>query len=483
MVTAFSFPPEEDSGVLIGWEDEFSNPWRLAVEMYAPTRNTRWGRDAVSYPNGNPGDTWDNAKWVTKGFRDITADVRGISWRRGADEWAGRPAVGVCTLTLDNRSSVWDPLELTPLDELATTPGPIKSDAFRPGTFIRIGVHATGGTTPPFDWTGGIASGWVPLFAGVVESWPTPTSGRGADRFAEVTLVETVSLLAKVDENALASVVGNDDTPRERITRLLEAAHWAFGGLADASLTAGYDDTIDKLQSTDMSLNRLAECYLTADSAGLVFHTHPSGLPFLRPHVDLDPNDARGAAAVDVYTNPYADDAPAGWDVFQAHPAEPNTDAVMYAADSLRTRNDDDGYITGYYLANVGVTSSASEAPSEADRARWGYRVYQRTDLICKNVTTAEWALSQRLPRTHRGLVRADSIDLHSGLPGTFPAIFIHELGDLVRVYPGADEVPYFDAHIDWMEHQITPRQPGQGVIWTARYGFGLSDLTRSTPL
>lgn len=207
-------------------------------------------------------DVGDGTLVGSLGWVDITDRWRGTESFRGADEPTGRPRVGTFAVTLDNRDA-----ELTPYVTYYNT---------RPGTIIRCGLVSIDDTR---------ADGWIPMWTGVVKRWPTSyygprpraagTKWSTADSWVTVELVETVSKLATINTNALGSVVGNGETITPRINRLLTAGGWPYGLITRAG---SYVDAPEfTLQSTDMALERLAECYLSADSALATFRSDVTG--------------------------------------------------------------------------------------------------------------------------------------------------------------------------------------------------------------
>jgi hypothetical protein len=97
---------------------------------------------------------------------------------------------------------------------------------FAPGTIIRVGIRSATDTR---------AGGWLPQITCIVDQWsPVYADPTGADRFVDVSAVETLRDLAQIDENALPGVVGGGENPVERIERLLDAADWKYGLLVEA---------------------------------------------------------------------------------------------------------------------------------------------------------------------------------------------------------------------------------------------------------
>ena len=235
-------------GCLVGHGD-----WRLVVERLNGDGSTVGACVVGSSPTGDA--VVGSLEW-----EDLTAYVRGLEWFRGADEPNGRPRVGEILVTLDNRTGMF-----TPWTKFADT---------RPGTVMRAGLVSTADAR---------ADGWLPLWCGIVDSWSPVFHGAriggavlDAESFAEaaveVVLVETMSTLARIDDNA-TGVVGGGEAASSRFDRLLTAAAWKFG---TAAHTLNLAETI-ALQSTDMSANRLTEMYLTADSTAYIARSDVTG--------------------------------------------------------------------------------------------------------------------------------------------------------------------------------------------------------------
>jgi len=221
--------------------------WNLTVEILLPEVDAGiWG---IS--------TWDESDWAALRWEDITERVRGMEWRRGSDEVYGRPRIGTIFLTLDDNDG-----QLSPW----TSPN---AQYLGPGTVLRCGLVSATGIDDPDH---GVVR-WLPQWAGLVDTWaPVITSSNIADRRVEVRCNETLRDLAQVDDPALPSPVGSGETADVRTARLLDAAAWRYGLLVEAQTMPGYP-----LQSTEMAQNRIAECYLTADSSDTAFRSLRDG--------------------------------------------------------------------------------------------------------------------------------------------------------------------------------------------------------------
>jgi len=297
---------------------------------------------------------------------DLTERCRGVQWRRGGDEFGGRPRTGVGTITLDVDAmgdlSSWNDSPVSSFEGLGSL--------LRPGTVIRWGCCSA---------TTDRANDWLPQFAGIVESWETTTVGLREDLYATVTVVETTAALAKIDDNALPGVVGGNDTVFERVARLLEASRFPYGRIityAEAALPI-------RLQSTDMANNRLSEMYLTADSGFVEIRSDqrgPLGL-YLKP-------GPRGTIAGARY--PFQE----RWRSFvrpffnyvTISDGQFIEDAV-FDPSTVRWANDDTAIVNQATIGIAGQPEHTYSRTDEASVARYnGLRPFSRFDLITTGV-------------------------------------------------------------------------------------------------
>lgn len=445
-------PPTNRIGAPVGYVDTNTHDWFMVVEMLLPTPINRWWgpyHDA-------PASQWGTAKWADLAWVDVTGFVRGMEWRVGSDEYNGRPVVGVADIEFDNADRRFSVLDLS-----TEASSGIKSDNRQPGTLVRISCVADASTH---------ADGWIPMFTGIVESWgPEETLGVGADRFITITAVDTVSALAKIDENALASVVGDGDTPGERIGRLLDAADWPYG-FDDVATAAGFTDGAVQLQSTDMANNRLTECYLTADSVGLVFRSGRDGRAWLgEPY-----NRNTGYLSIaNPYRTPFY-----GLSSLHFRPDETGS-AITYVADSLATLNDDYGLYNEAQLAFVGGSVLTYYLTTQPVTNR---RIYKRTDLICKNTGGLARAATEVLTAATQPY-RPDHVTIDHAHPGVLPALMCLDVDDGdVYVHPEPAEYPRSLVEISYIEHRFTPLNEAESR-WTATVGFDHASTDRQQRL
>lgn len=231
----------------------------------------------------NPGSiygtaTYGSSEYTDPVWVDVTDWVRGLEWTRGADEPFGRPRIGELSVTLDDRGGIFSPWSTS------TTIGP--SVRMAPGAVIRVGCISRDYDVT-VEHTGPSWLAWLPQFCGIVDSWTTGLVGNNlpdevspsttGDRWVTIRAYEALRAVSEIDANALPGVVGYGETVPVRIQRLLDAANWQFGEIIDDARSLRTTTTDYRLQSTDMADNRLAECYLAADSAGVVVRTDRTG--------------------------------------------------------------------------------------------------------------------------------------------------------------------------------------------------------------
>lgn len=427
--------------------------WRVAVEAI-------WPRDVDAVWDQ---DEWDGAMWATSQLQDLTGRVRGLSWTRGG--WP-RPEVGVASITLDNTASP----NLSPVNSLRSWGGNTWTDGddlyvstfFRPGMPIRIVVFH-----PDEEIV-------VPQFTGVVESWNEHLEHAGKEARVEVTLVEPLALLSRVDENALVNVVGNDDTASERIERLADAAGWVFGydfqttpAHLDDSFFASWDTFA--LQSTDMSLNRLAEVYLTVDSVGAVARAGRDGR--LTVYRRADPTSTYWKAPT-VTRSPVVDSPT--WDYFRQSTLTGGrfSDAlnpdILIGVDGTEFvfTNSGENVINDVAIARAGGT--AQHAQDSSSITRHGRITHTRHDLINKSDTLCA-ALAASNIQTIETWPSAVQLTQHGAHASTF-IIFtdLHYSAHVGFVYHRGGNVN-IAAYVTAMRHDVVFAHSAPPV-WTASY-------------
>ncbi|HWL44542.1 MAG TPA: hypothetical protein VNQ73_16500 [Ilumatobacter sp.] len=444
--------------------------WRLAVEAVWPGANQAvW--DA---------DNWDAGQWGEGELQDLTPRLRGLAWSRGGYP---RPEVGVCTISVDNTTppflSSIDPYRSWGSNTWAQD-NRATNTYFRPGMPIRVIVFH-----PDLIDTYGPTVGLIHQFTGVVESWDQHDEHAGRESFIEITVVETLALLARVDELALPGVEGNDDTASERIERLADAADWPFGyhfhtpdNPADDSYFAEWDSF--PLQSTDMALNRLGEIYQTGDSVGAVVRAGRDGR--ITAYRQASP-EATTHRWPQVPPTPNFDFDGGGWWSYPAGPTlvvgelpppgDPSRSAHEWKVglpacsnqESVITSNGDK-VINSVQMARRGGT--AQEASDTASIVRHGKATTGRFDLINKSDELTE------------ALAHA-AIQTLEVWPGSLLMTQVTEPDSLFMIYADVHwrAVPSWSLHsrtsvamgayITTMTHTITFHTPGH-PLWTATY-------------
>lgn len=211
--------PAITDGVPLGFPE---NPgWRFCAQVaVTPTGSTLPFTLGTSILGG--------PRWV-----DITADLQGLEWERGAQP-GQRPLAGELRMRLNNESCQWCAW---------------RNPYYGPGTLTRVLV------------TDGF--GFLYCFTGITQAWNESAEGMNAYNWVDIVAWETQFLLNEVDTNALATGVGLGDDLIGRASRLLAHASWAFDFDGLTTVLATY-------QSTDLGQNTATEMYLTIDSIDAV---------------------------------------------------------------------------------------------------------------------------------------------------------------------------------------------------------------------
>lgn len=308
-------------------------------------------------------------------------------------------------------------------------------------------------------------STWVPQITGVVETWDEVRMAKDVESYVEVTFIETLARLARVDDNARDYVEGDDDTLYERIQRLGDAADWDFGYLDQ------WSDS-EALQSTDMADNRLAEIYLSADSVGAVVRTDRTGAMVI---YDKDSAPTRGPVTAPVLV--------AGDGAYPTHEYSPNTvsaSAVCYVdPEELTTQNDAEPIINHVQMARVG--STVQLAYDNASISRFGRVSYSRNDLINKSDATTLALADALVARRKAQTLRLYKVNLHSftddNVTGAMLSLDVgNKVPALWQGTTNGGSVLWTNATIDMMEHSITPTSPTGPVLWRTIYTMGVAD-------
>lgn len=371
-------------------------------------------------------------------WEDLTPAWRGYSSTRGAQVPRGRPMVGEVFLTVDARS---DP-SLDPYFDYTNT---------RAGTIIRCGLVSLADHR---------ADGWLPQWCGLVDSW-SPTYVQGADRFADVTLVETLSVLAQIDDNALPSPVGAGERLVARADRLLSAAEWRFGLVSLFGPLFGEPSIT--LQSTDMAMNRSVELYLTADSTGGVIRSDVTGAALVtdraadRPTRLADFSTFFGNATLAVTT---ADDDLDG-----------DTVAIAYDRDSVITSTSPDALVNEHRYARAGGTEQVAVHKVSQGVFR-SKRVRARGDLLCQldaHALFVAWADNDREARTTLSI---DAVTVTcTGKPGRYLPVAATDIGDLLLVFPQSADPEFAGTVLGEVRARTDEVRPLFGRVgWTTTF-------------
>jgi hypothetical protein len=432
-------------GALVGTGD-----WRLYVERLNGVGGSIVGACVVgASPTGDA--VVGSLEW-----EDLTRYVRGMEWTRGSDQPCGLPIVGEMSITFHNGSGLF-----TPWTEYADT---------RPGTIIRAGLRSA---------TDVRASGWLPLFTGVVDSWVPEFTGRRSgvhssidyDSFAEslvtVRLVETVSTLARIDENETSSI-GSGDLCSQRLDRLLTAANWKFGV---ASYTVALAESIP-LQATTMSANRLTECYLTAESAAYIFRSDVTG------------------AAIQTDISRYSYQAPStrlaafsynGTSPFPALSFTPRTTgtssglrSVVYDSDSLSLVSDPQHIVNDHRYARAGGTQQLVEHTVSV--GRFGRSTRARSDLISTADIYALGVAGDHNRLEARTTLRVDGVTVTaSGKDEVYLLVAAIDLWNWSYIWTNESAAQYVSGSLRSMTHSVTPLK--NRLHWVSTFAFDTQAL------
>lgn len=434
--------------------------WNVTLEILAPApAESRWGIGR-----------WGEALWPALEWHDLSSYLRGASWSRGATSVGTRPEVGLAEFTLDNRGFLFSPWNAVSswMGTVVRDPdGNVVPSYFGPGTIMRLAVYSQSGQldpiTDPDTLDPSSRRSWVSLFCGLVSSWSDATIARGADSFVTVSVEETLSSVAQITVPAVAAV-GANDAPLTRLTRLLEEGLWRFGPVIDRYLDPLPPVEL-QLQETTLSLNRITECYLTADSVGAVVRSDRAGQPTIY-------NRYSSLSAQGVRAGP---DAGSIAGLAAAGSLSPGSMVVPYVADSVLTQNDDEIIINTVSLGNKGGTVRTGSVSSSVDI--YDPRSFQRSDLIGQSDELLDLLIANELDTRALLALRLELLQLHSRQhPGSLSALIGIDVDDLLEVelpplVPGFRfTVPR--AQVLGMSHTLEP--VGSGVVWVCDYQFGL---------
>lgn len=437
--------------------------WELHVErLVGAEGGAIWDMSEWATDSGDTNPNrwiWSELEWES--LNDVT---RGMEWTRGADQPNGRPRNGEIVVTLANpMSGVHDPW--------------VNYAHTRPGVIMRAGITSATDTR---------ADGWVPLWTGLVESWDivkvgARDSGYRADSYAEVRLIETLSWLARINGNSIGSPVGFGDTIVDRVERLLDAAVWPFG---QVSLLDPVGEPAIALQSTDMSLNRLAELYLSADSVlttgafggGGIVCSDVTGAALVttRSAWRLTRLGEFSSAFGGVYsTIGFGASDTTGGDMW----------TIAYDPDSVDTANDPEGIVNDHRYTRVGGTQQLFPHPISI--GQFGRSTRARNDLIMTTDANALVVAQADNNREARTALRVDAVEIvATGRLNALLAIAAIDFGDNILFDPpnGTSFTGRGNGVVRSLTHTLTPHTRS-GVHWAASYALdftGFVDLPGS---
>jgi hypothetical protein len=431
-------PPNVAHGAPLGAGD-----WRIVYELLLPADETSlWGIGK-----------WGTATWNVLAWTDITPWVRGAEWSRGSDEPYGRPRVGELAVTLSSRDQRFSPWNPTPPD------GGVSF--FGPGTILRVGCRSATDTR---------AGGWLPQITTIVDTWDEQiVAANVADRIVEIRAFETLRDLAQIDDNALGGVVGGGENALARFPRLLAASGWRYGLKIEAQnvLSGAYP-----LQSTDMSANRLAECYLTADSCDAQFRTDRTGAALVTNVEYITVIGPADASILPLMAFSTAGVLPAfglDWSSWSFAGVR----RVAYRPDTFESGNTDDNVINDARFARVGGTQQVFE--QFASIARHGRRTLVRNDLLLDNdpgiALIAQYTTVRRALNTLR--VKAVTVPTSDLADDDALTVLAADVQSFVTVYPpdklapGTPGRPLISGFVSGVAHRWTYRNPSASTLET----------------
>lgn len=396
-------------------------------------------------------------EWAEFGWESMRDFVRGVDWFRGAQSPQGRPDIGEIGLTLGKHPGNED--------RFAAACDPwVNYQNTRSGTVIRAALTSRSDVR---------ANGWLPLWAGVVESWlprysGATASGHQADVEIDVRLVETLSTQAMIDANALGSAVGSGERIVARADRLLNAANWQYGrvarfGPAGASTIA--------LQSTDMAANRLTELYLSADSSLSVIMSDATGACLITDRSSLK---ASRLAQFSTANFGFGDQP-----MVVLGPTDKVDDDlwhIAYDPDTFEAPNDPEPVINDHRYTRVGGTQQL--VVHEPSKGAHGHRVRARGDLICTTDGNALAIARADNDREARTSLRVEAVDIAATKrPNALLFIAAADWGDGVWMFPPSAQgfTGSGIGKIRAIYHQLTPA--AGSVHWTARLAVDFSSF------
>lgn len=449
--------------------------WYLTVEL------------AIADGGAKVGSAFVGSSWVSEyQWLDLTPEVLGVQYTRGAPSGAqGTPRmdVGTATITLSNNPDAATPnfysaynRNLTNYTETGILTSGLNRE-YTPGALMRICLYKPYATSTVYAKDSDNVTyinrlNWQPLFTGLVETWDESLQ-IGNQSQITIQLAETVSFFAGVETTAVTPV-GAGDIPVQRFNRLATASAWPYGITKTTGWNATkYALTNDEftLSATDMSMNRLAELYLTGDSIG-----HHCPVMSARDG-SLRIGRISGALDRPAFTSK----------AYRCTNLEVTVPAMTYHyyAEPFTVTNNPDFVINDVSMNRSG--GSAQTQTNTASVAKFGTRSYARSDLICEtDAMSAEsgnyllWvyggiAMSGATVESPDTNLQKMDQTLQPGeivLHDDWDALARYDIDEpsYVLYWYTASNIVFFNARIQKMTVTLVPAS--QRVIGTVRYGF-----------
>lgn len=430
-----------------GVEGSASDPYNtaLAVEVLDP-----YGAGGGLWSSGgSDGAFWDVGTWGGAGrWTDISSRVRGLEWRVGADQPGGRPRIGTASIELDNADALVSPWAAA---------GPFTdgvSSWLRTGCLLRLTISNT-------NLAGTVGYGTT-IYTGEIESVDEGSTAT-ADAWVVLHLQEPLSRLARWNSLEQGQQ-GAHDSLFERVQRLLDGTDWLYGWayhptaghVPSHALSATY-------QTTTLAGERLAELYLTGDSAGVNIYSQTDGSILVNNPLD--------AAATLTFSN-----AASGGEL-------PLADITRYANNAR--------------LLNVAIGSRRTALPTDAlpdppathaieigngpSISRFG-RIdtgngWPRLDLICESDSTVSAILNAVLAFRAAddqgiGSLELDADQQPATLYNALATLRLFDVVDVRYVHPVASAFSQTQhSYVEAMAHRVT--REGPALKWTATLELG----------
>lgn len=332
-------------------EFSFTSRWRPILQIgagdtHTPTGAAVWGPVIGQSPWGNAASTWSGSEpiWGEYSCETFSAEIQS-----GRDYSVDRFPPAVATVEASN------------LTRWATQTTPNVSD-IRPGRQLRIAVEDVS--------TGEV----VPLFRGWIDSVsPTYDPGRTGDTVT-FQCIDALGELGTYRTLALSSPAGAGETGDARFRRILNRAGWpaARTGVVDVSHVTMLGTTLERGFVDELGLLAESEggAVLATEDAKLVFRnrdwqTWPASLPLTAEIGNVNPG------------------------------------AVCPTGMEITRRRDDDSTVTRVLIGNPN-TAVPLQFDDTTAQAKYGFLVWDRTDLLCSNVNQLA-LLGRRVLATRKG--------------------------------------------------------------------------------